>query len=277
VEKYERVNDLLCERLDCHTGDGNSNSSRDGAIVYCATRKQTEACAEYLRRQGCRAEAFHAGLTAPRKRRIQEDFTSGVIPVICATNAFGMGIDKDNVRLIIHAHIPGSLENYIQEAGRAGRDDHEADCVLLYDEHDIETQFRFGAMSELSRRDIAQILRGLRRSRQNQDNEVIITAGELLRDEQVDTEFDSHDTQADTKVKTAIAWLERSGFVERNSNRTRVFQGKPVFRSMDEARARMDKLNLPPARRRQWETLIEALINSDPGCVSARLFPTEIR
>jgi len=264
VEKYERVNDLLRERLDCHTGNGNSNSSKDGAIVYCATRKQTEACAEYLRRQGCRAEAFHAGLTAPRKRQIQEDFTSGVIPIICATNAFGMGIDKDNVRLIIHAHIPGSLENYIQEAGRAGRDDHEADCVLLYDEHDIETQFRFGAMSELSRRDIAQILRGLRRSRRNQDNEVIITAGELLRDEQVDTEFDSDDTQADTKVKTAIAWLERSGFVERNSNRTRVFQGKPVFRSMDEARARMDKLNLPPARRRQWEILIEALINSDP-------------
>ena len=70
-----------------------------------------------------------------------------------------MGIDKDNVRLVIHADIPGSLENYLQEAGRAGRDQQEADCVLLFDETDIETQFKMSASSQINQRDIAQILK----------------------------------------------------------------------------------------------------------------------
>jgi ATP-dependent DNA helicase RecQ len=86
-------------------------------------------------------------LEVPEKRRVQDDFISGKTQVICATNAFGMGIDKENVRLVIHANIPGSLENYIQEAGRAGRDTMDAECVLLYSEQDIETQFQLGAMS----------------------------------------------------------------------------------------------------------------------------------
>ena len=78
--------------------------------------------AEYLAAKGWRAEQFHAGLTPPEKKRIQDEFIAGEIQVICATNAFGMGIDKEDVRLVIHADTPGSLENYLQEAGRAGRD-----------------------------------------------------------------------------------------------------------------------------------------------------------
>lgn len=254
AEKMERVYNLLSERL---MSDGS-------AVIYAATRKQTEAINDYLLKKNLSSAAFHAGLKVPIKKQIQEDFIAGRIQVIVATNAFGMGIDKDNVRLVIHAEIPGSLENYLQEAGRAGRDQHDAECVLLYDEHDIETQFKMGAMSELSLRDIWQILRGLRLAKKNRDGEIVITAGEILRSDIVDTSFDQSDNQADTKVRTAVAWLERAGFVERNHNSTGVFQGRPVIRNMDEAREKISNLNLPVLTKRRWMAVLSALINANP-------------
>ena len=131
-------------------------------------------------------EAFHAGLDPFVKNRIQNGFISGEIPVICATNAFGMGVDKSDIRLVVHADIPGSLENYLQEAGRAGRDQGEARCVLLYDAQDIENQFGMCEGSKLTLRDIQQILRKLRKeSERRKGGKVVITAGEVLMDEQV--------------------------------------------------------------------------------------------
>ena len=168
AEKYERIHEILAERL--------ARKELGSAVIYAAKRKETENTRDFLLRKGWTVEAFHAGLEAPEKRRIQDDFMNGKIQVICATNAFGMGIDKDNVRLVIHASIPGSLENYLQEAGRAGRDNRDAECVLLFSEQDIETQFQMGAMSELTQHDISQILRGLRRVKRGKDNEIIITA-----------------------------------------------------------------------------------------------------
>ena len=103
-----------------------------GAVVYCATRSATERVAEFLRQQGLAAERFHAGLTPEEKREIQERFRIGDLRVIAATNAFGMGIDKPDIRVVIHGDIPGSLENYLQEAGRAGRDQEPGQlCVAL--------------------------------------------------------------------------------------------------------------------------------------------------
>jgi len=254
AEKYERIHDILAERLP--------RPEMGSAIIYAATRKETESTRDFLLIKGWPVEAFHAGLEAPEKRRVQDDFISGKTQVICATNAFGMGIDKENVRLVIHANIPGSLENYLQEAGRAGRDTKDAECVLLYSEQDIETQFQLGARSELTQHDIIQILRGLRRAKRSKDNEIVITAGELLRDEQVQTGFTTEDQMADTKVKTAVAWLERAGLVERNQNNTRVFQGQPLVRNLEEAEEKIAPLGLPEKQRKRWLAVLQALFNA---------------
>lgn len=253
AEKSACLHRILSERLD----------STGTAVIYTATRINAEDYARFLQLEGWPVEAFHAGLSAPEKRRIQESFIAGESRVICATNAFGMGIDKEDVRLVIHADIPGSLENYLQEAGRAGRDLKQAECILLYDEHDVETQFRLGALSELKHRDIVQILRGLRRARRNERNDIVITAGELLRAEEVQTTFGAEDRQYDTKVKAAIAWLERSGFLQRNENDTRVFQGKPLVKNLDEARRKIATLNLSPTQQRRWLAILQALMNAD--------------
>ncbi len=254
AERYERIHEILADRLP--------QPEMGSAVIYAATRKETENTRDFLLKKGWPVEAYHAGLAVPEKRRVQDDFINGTTQIICATNAFGMGIDKDNVRLVIHANIPGSLENYIQEAGRAGRDSKDAECVLLYSEQDIETQFQLGALSELSQHDISQLLRGLRRAKRSKDNEIVITAGELLRDEQVQTGFNSEDQMADTKVKTAIAWLERAGMVERNQNNTRVFQGQPLVKNMAEAEEKISSLNLPIKHQRRWLAVLHALFNA---------------
>ncbi len=253
--KLPRMHDLLSARLR----PGGPGS----AVVFRATRKAAEETAEFLVTKGWSAACFHAGLLATDKKRIQNDFLAGEIQVICATNAFGMGIDKDDVRLVIHGDTPGSLENYLQEAGRAGRDRNPADCVLLYDEEDCEQQFRMGAHSELSRRDIAQILRGLRKAaRSRKTDEVVITTGELLRDEDVDTEFGPQDNSADTKVRAAVSWLERAGFVERNENRTNVVQARLLVKSIDEARAQLARLNLSEREGGLWLAIIREMMNA---------------
>jgi ATP-dependent DNA helicase RecQ len=253
-EKLQRLHDILSENLPSN-GTGC-------AIIYCATQAGTEVVAEYLAKQGRQAEAFHAGLPAPRKKHIQDNFIAGITQVICATTAFGMGIDKEDVRLVIHADIPGSLENYLQEAGRAGRDQRDARCILLYNEDDAETQFKMTARSQLSRKDIAQILRGLRRAKRNQADDIVITVGELLRTEDIQTSFSIEDRQATTRVITAVAWLERAAFLQRNENRTQVFQGRPLVETLEEASDRIDKLGLSKRQRARWLAILEMLMNA---------------
>lgn len=252
-EKYSILNQMLSERLP----------DQGSAIVYCATRKGTEEVRDFLVKHDWQAEAFHAGMDPAAKRHIQENFMNDTIRIICATNAFGMGIDKDDVRLIIHADIPGSLENYIQEAGRAGRDQQNADCILLYDNQDIESQFSLEAFNELSRKDIAQILRGVRRAKRNRQGEVVITAGELLRDDNINVSIDPGDRGANNKVVTAVAWLERAGFLQRNENKTQVFQGRPLIKNLEEAQQKIDKLALSSNQKKRWISILEVLINSD--------------
>ena len=176
AEKLERTHEIIREHLD-------QNDDPGGIIVYAATRGATEEIRDFLHHQGVVAEAFHAGIDPKDKREIIEAFVAGHIPVICATNAFGMGIDKENIRLVLHFNMPGSLENYIQEAGRAGRDLRPARCILLYDPEDAKLQFQMGAMSEVRRKEISRTLRALRRKKKNKKGEIVVTTDELIRDE----------------------------------------------------------------------------------------------
>jgi ATP-dependent DNA helicase RecQ len=111
--------------------------SGEAMIVYCLSRNDTEALAETLRSAGVRAAHYHAGMPKKERGRTQEAFAAEELDVVVATVAFGMGIDRSNVRAVIHASLPRSLEHYQQETGRAGRDGLEAECVLLYSYSDV--------------------------------------------------------------------------------------------------------------------------------------------
>lgn len=114
----------------------------ESGIVYCATRKETEMLASDLRSCGIRAAVYHGGMDAMLRSRAQREFIMDDVPVVVATNAFGMGIDKSNVRYVIHHNMPESIEAYYQEAGRAGRDGEPSRCTLLWNESDIVTRRR---------------------------------------------------------------------------------------------------------------------------------------
>ncbi len=236
-----------------------------GAIVYCATRRQTEEVAEFLQDKEIAADYFHAGLQPETKKNVQQCFISGELRVIAATNAFGMGIDKPDVRLVIHADIPGSLENYLQEAGRAGRDRQMARCVLLYTTDDVERQFGLSARSRLTRREIHGVLRALRNldRKKRLDGEVVATAGEILSedDEKV---FERDSTTDDTRVRTAISWLEESILLTRDENRVQVFPSSLRVDSVEEAGSRLAKAPMTDNHRRRLLRIAETLIDADP-------------
>ncbi|WP_187394073.1 RecQ family ATP-dependent DNA helicase [Oceaniovalibus sp. ACAM 378] len=236
---------------------------KSGAVVYCATRKETERVAGFLKLQGLAAEHFHAGLTADDKQAVQERFRVGDLRVIAATNAFGMGIDKPDIRLVVHADIPGSLENYLQEAGRAGRDRAAAECVLLYHSDDVERQFSLTARSRLERHEIGAILKALRRIDEHTRNsgKVVATPGEIVREEK-DREFVRDSASDDTRVKTAISWLEEAALVTREENCVQVFPSSLLVRTLAEAEARLKGAEITQARRTQLLTIVRHVMNT---------------
>ena len=125
-------------------------------VVYCSTRKAVDSLTAQLRRKGLCASRYHAGMDDDERRKNQDDFIQNKISIIVATNAFGMGIDKPDVRYVIHYNIPKNFESYYQEAGRAGRDGKPSECIMLFSDEDIKTAEFFisgsGKNAELTER-----------------------------------------------------------------------------------------------------------------------------
>ncbi len=176
------------------------------ALIYCATRKHVEAVTEGLCQQGYVAEAYHAGLSHPQRRQVQEDFISGKTPVVVATNAFGMGVDKADIRTIIHFDLPGTLEAYYQEVGRAGRDGKPATAVLLDRAADRQLQEFFIQGAHPPAQDVHRIYDVLRRSR---DNPVWARAADLGEPFGLDERM----------VQSCLSVLRRHNLIARASTR----------------------------------------------------------
>ncbi|MDQ6959459.1 MAG: helicase-related protein, partial [Mariprofundaceae bacterium] len=254
----------------------------DGAvIIFCNRRKYSEEIAEFLNNNGWLSDFFHAGRDPHSKRRVQQAFMQGEIAVMAATNAFGMGVDKANVRLVVHAHMPDSLENYLQEAGRAGRDGQPAQCILLFDEADVDKQFEMRRSQQIEFGDFVALFEAIRRrSRTGKKrsgsalvSEHIIQAssGDILRmahSSGVECDapgFGTDDWQYDNKVRTAIAWLVEAGVLQRHENRTGVIEGTFHLTAMDQIRARLNRQKISASDSERWIRVAHAIMQYDQG------------
>ncbi len=186
-------------------------SQRDEAgIIYAGTRARADAILEHLLANDIEAASYHAGLSAEERKWIQESFMSGCIDVIVATNAFGLGIDKPNIRYVIHYDMPGTLEAYYQEAGRAGRDGKPSVCLLLYNSRDRRLQEFF--------------IKG-----DNPPPKLIIEIYELLLSYEKDSVFITYadigsqlsETVPDMAIGTALKILEKEGYLRRSREANR--------------------------------------------------------
>lgn len=216
-DKYQTLRNLL---------DG----TKCPAIVYVTRTKAAEKIAERLGKDGFDAKAFHGQMEINTKVKAQDDFMSGKVRIIVATSAFGMGVDKSDVGLVVHYEISDSLENYIQEAGRAGRDvNSQAECYVLYNDDDLNKHFVLLNQTKLTLSEINQVWSAVKKLTAKHDC-IHISALEIARKAGWEEIRD-----VETKVKSAIAALETAGYLRRGMNSPRIFATSIVPRNMDEA------------------------------------------
>jgi ATP-dependent DNA helicase RecQ len=183
------------------------------ALVYAATRKNAEAYSQALRQAGMRSRVYHAGLEDEVREKAQDVFMAGQLDVIVATNAFGMGVDKSDIRLVVHADIPRSPEAYYQEAGRGGRDGKPTRCVLLFNHGDIRLQEFLIDASFPS----AELLRGLWKLLKDQPQLGKLTGS----DEDLEARLKKHlpEATSNAALGASIRILERHGMLTRDDER----------------------------------------------------------
>ncbi len=257
--------DAVVELLHEHLRDGS-------AIVFCGSRSRTEEIAEQLSILGYPAEHYHAGLDADLRRERQDAFIGGEIRVVTATNAFGMGVDKDDVRLVVHIDMPSSLEAYLQEAGRAGRDGKPATAVLLWASGDAEPRFSLAALADLSSDDLRAIWRAIQQLPSAPHEHLerrVVTPRELLFQEALAGRFDPEEEHEETRVKAAVNWLERARVLQRTENQVRVFTGRPRLSTLEEAIHVVESLDLPHPKFAQWKAVLTRVYEADDEGLSA--------
>ncbi len=180
-------------------------------LIYCATREHTELVAGYLKQSGVSAAAYHAGFDPVLKRALQHDFLANKYRVIAATNALGMGIDKSDLRFVIHFDMPGSITAYYQEVGRCGRDGQQANGILLYQREDQRVQYYFIESAQPAREDFQLVLDTVRNAKEPPSLTAIKAATGLHP----------------TRIIVVVAELIEQGFLEKKAlgaYRTQVYQ-----------------------------------------------------
>ena len=191
--------------------------------------------AEKLTRDGYKALPFNGRMDSDEKIANQEAFMSDNVRIIVATSAFGMGVDKSDVGLVVHYDISDSLENYVQEAGRAGRNPHlQAKCFVLYNDNDLDKHFILLNQTKLSISEIQQVWKAVK-DMTRQRMQTCCSALEIARK----AGWDDSVTDIETRVRTAIAALEQAGYLERGNNVPHVYATGITVKSMDEARKRI--------------------------------------
>jgi len=217
-EKFYRLRGLINEK-QCPT------------IVYVSRTRKAEEVARKLNDDGCNARAFHGKMDVKEKTANQDAFMSGEVDVIVATSAFGMGVDKDNVGMVVHFEISDSLENYVQESGRAGRDESiQAECYILFNEDDLSKHFILLNQTKIDRnqiRDVWKAIKGLTRFRSEMSKSALEIARKAGWNEQIE--------DLETRVTTAIAALEEAGYVKRTHNSPQIFATSILSRNAEEA------------------------------------------
>lgn len=243
-EKYQTLRNLV-------------NDSVCPTIVYVTRTKTAEDLAQRLTCDGIQSLAFHGQMETRAKVHAQEAFMENSVRVIVATSAFGMGVDKSDVGLVIHYEISDSLENYIQEAGRAGRDIHsEADCYVLYNDDDLNRHFILLNQTKLTLSEINQVWRAVKNLTQRRDN-ISISALEIARKAGWD---DIRDVE--TKVKSAIAALENAGYIRRGMNSPRIFATSIRPQNMDQASEAINSdVNMSDDEKRAAIRIIKSMIS----------------
>lgn len=223
-EKYNSLRDLLLVKK-CPT------------IVYVSSTILAEKLAWRLNSNGIEALYFHGKMESQAKAEAQNKFINGDVNVIIATSAFGMGVDKNNIELVVHYEISDSLENYVQEAGRAGRnDDIEADCIVYYNEDDLNKHFGLLNRSKLNIGDIKKVWHGIKQIAGSRTS-FSCSPLELARASGWDEEIEG----IDTIIKTAVNALEEAQYIKRGMNSPRVFATSINVSNIAEAIEKMNK------------------------------------
>ncbi len=245
-EKYQTLRNLI-------------QSRNVPSIVYVSRTKKTEELAEKLTADGYPALPYHGRMESKDKVANQEAFLDDRVRIIVATSAFGMGVDKSDVGLVVHYEISDSLENYVQEAGRAGRNPSlEAECCVLFNNNDLDKHFLLLNQTKLTQAEIQAVWKAVR-NLCGRRNTISCSALEIARE----AGWEDSGSEAETRVRTAIAALEQAGYVKRGMNVPHVYATGILAKNMAEASERIEKADIfNEEEKLNARRIIKSLISS---------------